>query len=291
MIPSDATILITGITSMHGWPVYELFRAKHAGPVYGVYPRKMKKYFTHHVNVFSCDIEDTQKLTSIFNDVHPDVVIHAGGVCDLDLCEDVPEFAYEVNVNGARNIAVLAHNAYLVYISSDLVFSGNEPCRNGHTEDHMPDPVSIVGDTYVQAEHVIRAVHDHVIVRIGLPIGPSLSGTKGAVDFIEKRLKYNKPMTLFHDEVRSLIATDDLAQGIWLCVTKHLNGLFHFGGIEKYSLYDIGHFLIKQKKYAKEYLIHASRHDEIGGPPRIGDVSLNSEKFYVATGFVPSRVW
>ena len=204
------------------------------------------------------------------------------------MCEDSPDFAYNVNVRGARNIVRLSEDAYVLYISSDLVFSGNDPLDSGYTEQCRCDPVSVVGKTYVEAENEILQHPNCGIVRIGLPIGPSISGTKGAIDFISKRLGGLKKMTLFYDEVRSLITTDDLAEGIVCFFEKGGRGVYHLGGPKEYSLYDIGKYILKKCRYPGEFLIGASRLKEINGPPRIGRVTLDSEKFYTFSGFTPS---
>lgn len=283
-------ILMTGITSMHGWPLYIRLKKEYPDSFYGTFPCKMTKFFPTADNLFACNIEDHLSLKRIFSLVKPDIIVHAGGVCDLDLCEAKPDFAYLINVVGTRNVVALAHNIPIIYISSDLVFSG-EKNVSGYTEEALPDPISVVGKTYLQAEkEIIKAPH-HSIIRIGLPIGDSLSGTKGAVDFIKKRLQNKKPMTLFYDELRSLIHTDCLAQGLTHFLKQRIPGLFHFGGKKKWSLYDIGAQLVTMHQYDTKNLIRASRHDDIGGPPRIGDVSLDSSKFYTSTGFVPQLVW
>jgi len=286
-------ILITGITSIHGWPIFSFFREKYRDNVYAVCPLKMSEYFEKDEKVFYCDIENYSGLEEIFNTVRPDAVLHAGGVCDLDMCEDSPGFAYDVNVIGARNIVSLSENSYLLYISSDLVFSGNNSfsATKGYTEFCKTDPVSVVGRTYVEAENEVQKHNFYGIVRVGLPIGPSISGTKGAVDFIAKRLGKKQRMTLFHDEIRSLITTSDLARGIFSFFDKRGQGLFHFGGQQEYSLYDIGEHLVNTHGYHKEYLIRSSRFDEKNGPPRIGRVTLDSSKFYEFTEFVPCTVW
>jgi len=275
-------ILITGITSMHGWPIYLFFQKKYGKEnVFGIYPYKMRKYFETEKNVFACELENKEKLSNVFSQINPTAVIHAGGVCDLDLCEENPCFAYNINVIGARNIVeLLSENSYLMYISSDLVFSGKKPLEYGYTEECIPDPISVVGKTYLEAEKEIKKFFGSGIVRIGLPLGDSLSGNKGAVDFIAKRLKNNKRMTLFYDEIRSVICIDKLAQGISVLFDKKVVGLFHYGGSKGVSLYDIGKLVLKKNDYNKKYLIKASKEDEIDGPPRIGDVRLNSKRVY-----------
>jgi len=282
-------ILITGITSIHGWPIFSRFREKYGERVYGVAPDINSYFFKDDKKVFFCTMDKFSKLEEIFDKVKPKAVVHAGGVCDLDRCEDSPDFAYQVNVLGTRNIVNLSKDSYLLYISTDLVFSGNDPIDCGYSELSLCDPISVVGRTFVEAENEILQHGMSGIIRLGLPIGPSISGTKGPIDFIAKRLSRNKKMTLFHDEVRSLITTRDVAKAVVHFFDKKGEGIFHCGGPEAYSLYDIGAYLVQERGYQAEFLIRSSRFDEKNGPPRIGRVTLDSTKFYEFTGFTPSN--
>ena len=282
-------ILITGITSIHGWPIFSAFREKYGERVYGVAPDNMSHFFKDDKKVFFCNMEKLSEMGEIFDKVKPGAVVHAGGVCDLDRCESSPDFAYEVNVLGTRNIVNLSKDGYLLYISTDLVFSGNDPALRGYSELSRVDPVSVIGRTFVEAENEILKHGMSGIIRLGLPIGPSISGTKGPIDFIAKRLGKNQKMTLFHDEVRSLITTRDLARAVIHFFDKKGKGVFHCGGPQEYSLYDIGAYLVEERGYREEYLIRSSRLNEKNGPPRIGRVALDSTKFYEFTGFTPSN--
>ena len=96
-------------------------------------------------------------------------------------------------------------------------------------------------------------------------------------------------MTLFHDEIRSLITTADLAAAVIHFFDKKGEGVFHCGGPQEYSLYDIGAYLVEKRGYQEKYLIRSSRFDEKSGPPRIGRVTLDSAKFHEFTGFTPSN--
>ncbi|MFC1666386.1 sugar nucleotide-binding protein [Candidatus Omnitrophota bacterium] len=281
-------ILITGITSIHGWPIFSAFREKYGKRVYGIGPGINSKFFKNDKKVFFCTMEKFSKIKEIFDKVKPKAVVHAGGVCDLDRCEDSPDFAHQVNVLGTRNMVSLSKDSYLLYISTDLVFSGNDPV-DCYSESSVCDPVSVVGRTFVEAENEILQHERSGIIRLGLPIGPSISGTKGPIDFIAKRLSKNKKMTLFHDEIRSLITTRDVAKGVVHFFDKKGKGIFHCGGSQEYSLYDIGAYLVQERGYQEEFLIRSSRFDEKNGPPRIGKVVLDSTKFYEFTGFAPSN--
>jgi len=281
-------ILITGITSIHGWPIFSAFREKYGERVYGIAPDITSRFFKNDKKVFFCTMEKFSRVREIFNKVRPKEVVHAAGVCDLDRCEDSPDFTYRVNVLGTRNIVDLSKDSYLLYISTDLVFSGNNPIDRGYSESSLCDPVSVVGRTFLEAENEVLKHKMSGIMRLGLPIGPSISGTKGPIDFIAKRLSKNKKMTLFHDEIRSLITTTDVAEAVLRFFDKKGKGIFHCGGPQEYSLYDIGAHLVRKRGYQEKFLIRSSRFDEKNGPPRIGKTVLDSTKFYEFTGFTPS---
>jgi dTDP-4-dehydrorhamnose reductase len=216
------------------------------------------------------------RLRDVFQPTH---VIHAAGVCDLDTCEAKPLYAHSINVEGARNItSVFSASCHILYLSSDLVFSGNDPSALGYAETDRPDPVSVVGKTLVLAEKEISKSARHAIVRLGLPMGSSIQGKKGALDFIKHRLQRGLPISLFQDEYRSCIHCDDLADAVVSLLCIEAEGLFHIGGPRPVSLYEIGERILKRGRYKREALIKWSRAEDVNGPPRIGNVHLNSRK-------------
>ncbi|MBI5417838.1 sugar nucleotide-binding protein [Candidatus Poribacteria bacterium] len=277
-IPSDWRILITGITSIHGWPIYQrLNKLIPKDQLLAV--RSPKMDIPIDKNVFSLCITDTDEFLKIKKTFNPTHIIHAAGVCDLDVCEIRKEWAESINQGGARNIVdVFGDSLYILFISSDLVFSGRNPPQTGYSENDKADPVSIVGKTLFQAEKEIIRAKNNCIIRLGLPMGDSITGTKGPIDFIEKRFKRKLPMTLFYDEVRSFINCDELAEIVLHLFCKQETGLYHLGGIEPVSLYALGEKIIEKGSYSKKLLHKLSIHEEKNGPPRIGNVSFNSSK-------------
>ncbi|MFW5775185.1 MAG: sugar nucleotide-binding protein [Chitinivibrionales bacterium] len=270
-------VVMTGITSIHGWPVFQ-YLAQRLGSknVYGIRPPKMK--VPDGKNVSAQCITDTHALKRIRDRFKPTHVVHAAGVCDLDVCEDRPQWAHELNAGGAEAIKEAYGDLPVLYLSTDLVFSGNNPPRRGYTESHVPDPVSVAGRTFAGAESVIQSLYAHCIIRLGLPIGDSVTGTKGAVDWIESRFKRGLPVTLFYDELRSCIECTELAHVVTSLLFTGATGIWHCGGPFSLSLFDIGRFVLRRGNYPRGLLCGISRFDEIDGPPRIGDVSLNSDK-------------
>ncbi|MCF7972344.1 MAG: sugar nucleotide-binding protein [Phycisphaerae bacterium] len=276
-IPEPWRVLATGITSIHGWPIFQALQQHLPDDrLVGIRPPKMD--VPDGPNIVPLCITDVQALEKIRTAFNPTHVIHCAGVCDLDVCEERPDWAHAINVQGAAAMVRIFGDLPMLYVSTDLVFSGANPPTGGYTEDHATDPVSVVGRTFVLAEQQIQAASKHCIVRLALPLGDSINGQKGAVDWIEHRFKRHLPVTLFYDEVRSCVSCDAIASVTLAMLTQKLTGLYHFGGPKPWSLYDIGVYVFERGSYDQTLFRGMLRHEEKDGPPRIGDVSLNSSK-------------
>ena len=278
-IPDSWKVLVTGVTSIHGWPVFSKLHELIPKPrLLGIKPPNTK--VPDADNVSSTCITNQAELKKIRDRFKPTHVIHCAGVCDLDVCEERPEWAHTMNVDGAKAVAdVFGNNVPVLYMSTDLVFSGNNPPVNGYAEDDKPNPISVVGKTFAKAEKQIKACRNHCIIRLGLPLGDSINGDKGAIDWIENRFRRNLPVTLFYDEYRSCINCDEIGTMAISSLFFELKGLFHFGGDKTWSLYDIGKHVLDKGDYSPDLLKGRMRHHEQNGPPRIGNVSLNSNRF------------
>jgi len=275
-------ILVTGITSIHGWPTWRaLSQACEPGQLFGIRPPQTKRPVAD--NIAPVCITDRDALQRIRDEFAPTCVVHCAGVCDLDLCEERPEWAYDLNVNGTGAIAeVFGESCRILYMSTDLVFSGEQSPKDGYAEHHAPDPISVAGRTFHQAEQILGELDDACIVRLGLPLGDSITGDKGAIDWIKSRLTKNRPVTLFFDELRSCVRCDQIAEMIGPLLSLDLRGVYHFGGNRPWRLHEIGQHVQDTYDTAPHLLKGIHRHEEIDGPPRIGNVALNSTKLKTA---------
>ena len=118
-------------------------------------------------------------------------------------------------------------------------------------------------------------------------MGPSIQGKKGAVDWIEGRFKKNKPATLFFDEFRSATPTDDMGKMICELFLHEVTGYYHVAGPSTVSLYEMGKIILEYDNYDHSLLTGIYIEEEKNGPPRIYDVSLNSDKAYDKLGWKP----
>jgi dTDP-4-dehydrorhamnose reductase len=277
-IPDSWRVLVTGVTSIHGWPIFtQLHKLLPETFLYGLRPPKSNAPEAGNVSSFC--ITERKKLEKIKDEFKPTHVIHCAGVCDLDVCEERPEWAHSLNVQGTEAVAdVFGNDVPVLYMSTDLVFSGYNSPAGGYTEHDKPDPINVVGRTFARAETYIQKCRDHCIIRLGLPLGDSIGGAKGAIDWIESRFRRNLPVTLFYDEYRSCVDCKEIGRIVVATLTLGLRGLFHLGGDRRWSLFDIGKYVLDKGEYAPDLLRGIMRHQEKNGPPRIGDVSLNSKK-------------
>jgi dTDP-4-dehydrorhamnose reductase len=277
-MPHEWRVFVTGVTSIHGWPIFQRLRSLVTSDrLFALRPPKMN--VPEGPNVVSMCITDVDGLHRIREEFRPTHVVHCGGVCDLDVCEERPKWAAALNTEGAENLArVFGGDCYVMYLSSDLVFSGNDTPAGGYREEDVVSPVSVVGKTIAAGEEDIRRCRRHCMVLLGLPLGPSITGGKGAVDWIGSRFRRNLKVTLFRDEFRSCIDCGELASAVVRLLVAEAEGLYHLGGRERLSLFGVGAKIIADGDHSTRLLKGIMRKDEVDGPPRVGDISLNSSK-------------
>ena len=92
---------------------------------------------------------------------HPDIVVHAAALAKGDDCERNPKLAKLVNKVATENLLscfnkVRRPKSRFIYISTDLVFDGNESCpTGGFLENDEPSPRSVYAITKREGENVV----------------------------------------------------------------------------------------------------------------------------------------
>jgi dTDP-4-dehydrorhamnose reductase len=178
----------------------------------------------------------------------------------------------------------------MVHLSVDLVFSGN---KDGHyVEEDPTDPVTVYGKTMVAGEQVVLGADPEAcVLRISLPMGGSLSGHAGAIDWISSRFKKSRPATLYTDEIRTPTYTDCLNRLCDTMLASDLGGIFHAGAPRPLSLYQIAQVINRVGGYPPDCLFGILREHAGPIPPRAGNVSMNSAKLARTLGYAPFSPW
>lgn len=148
----------------------------------------------------------------------PDLVINAAAWTDVDACESDPRRAHAVNALGpwwlARACLVLG--ATLVTVSTEHVFSGPAPVRNGEprgwSEFDVPSPANVYGASKAAGEQLVRGcLPQHHIVRTSW-----VAGARGNnfVTAILRAARTRDQLEVVEDEVGAPTYSRDLARAL-----------------------------------------------------------------------------
>ncbi|GKZ14666.1 NAD(P)-dependent oxidoreductase [Haladaptatus sp. T7] len=147
------TVAVTGATGYVGSRVVEVLRTAH--PEWTVRP------LSHHESgpaidggIEHVDIRDRDRLTDAL--AGSDVVVHLAAVSGVKNCDENPELAYEVNVQGTNNVAWFCwrETAALVFPFSVAVLGTPESMPV--TVDSPRTPMNWYGRTKVLGERAVQ---------------------------------------------------------------------------------------------------------------------------------------
>jgi len=283
-------LLITGTAGVAGYNAFRFFHDLFPRQVIGIRPRN--NWRLSGPGLVALDAEDLPGLQKLFDRWQFRSVLNCAGNCALKSCELDPQMAWRTNVASAQNlVAVVGSRAVrVIHLSVDLVFSGARP--GGYTEDDVPDPVTVYGQTMVEAERALMSrLPQACVLRISLPMGVSFNGHAGAIDWIQSRFKKQQPATLYFDEVRTPTYCACLNELFLSLLTTELDGLYHAGGPRALSLYQIAQIVNRAGGYKPELLMGCPRAEAGPLPPRAGNVSLDCRKLIAALGTNPFHGW
>jgi len=252
-----------GATSMLGWSIL------------GAAPVPVTAFCNGHTRRPPAGVErgihldDPLAMYELFAAERPRLIIHCAGVCDVEKCEQSPDFAYSVNVDGTQLLIDHApREARIVYCSSDHVFSGD---TGPYDEASPTDPVSVYGKTRVAAERLIAARPNSLILRTGLWIGPSATGRNGHLDWLRYRHRRQLPMTVVADEQRSAMWASDAARRVWDLARSELTGLRHIVATRVVSRPELAAYLVERYATGAKLEVHYRRDRRA---PHLGRVEL-----------------
>jgi len=289
-VPVPLPLLITGLAGVPGYNAMEYFRARYPGQVFALSPEGNR--LARGPDVLACNAENGDRLARLFDRHRFAAVLNCGGNCALRPCELNPKLAWLLNVRGIENLLdqTSPRGLRLVHLSVDLVFSGDKP--GDYVEEDPTDPVTAYGLTMAAAEQrVLQRDPKACVLRISLPMGVSLNGHAGAIDWIASRFRKERPATLFFDEIRTPTYTDCLNRLYEVVLGRELSGLFHAGSPRRLSLFEIAQVINRVGGYDPRCLHGIPRRQAGPVPPRAGNVCMDSGKLARALGCEVLDAW
>ncbi len=232
--------------------------------------------------VSAIDVSQSGDVDRAVDEVHPDAIIHAAAMANLDAAAADPQRARQVNVEGTRNVARAAARigARLVYLSTDLVFDGEHaPYR----EDVEPKPILTYGRSKLEGERAALETAPCCVVRSALLFGWSRTAAACFTEVMLRRLREGHRVKLFSDEFRTPLAVDTLCEILLeLAERCELAGVYHAAGTERLSRYEFGRRTCEAFGLPVELLDQSTRDQVPSREPRPRDCSLDTTKLRAA---------
>ena len=229
-------ILITGITGLLGQGLLGSIPA--GDRVIGVSRGLTTGVVNDSLELVQTDVTDQEAIDRIFDRYEIDVVIHAAGEGSVDVVEKDPILGRLSIVQSAENLASISkrHDAQVIYISTNAVFSGNE---SPYTEASETRPLNLYGQLKKEAEIVFMESDDRCsIVRPILMYGWPLQGQRtNPVAFTISQLRANQEIMMVNDVWENSVYNINCADAIWQVVKKEVTGVIHIAGQTRLNRY------------------------------------------------------
>ncbi|NQE05081.1 dTDP-4-dehydrorhamnose reductase [ANME-1 cluster archaeon GoMg1] len=205
--------------------------------------------------------------------IKPEIIIHTAALTNVDECEVNKELAYKINAEGTKRVAEITRGlgAFLVYVSTDYVFSGE---KGKYKEDDEPHPVNYYGYTKLMGEGYCDCIARPCVIYGAKPA----SGKVNFALWLIETLKDSKKVEIVTDQFITPTLNTNLAKMLLEIAEQGLKGIFHLTGATRISRYDFA-LRIANKFGLNEDLVIPSRMEEmkwIAARPK--DSSLDTSK-------------
>lgn len=221
--------------------------------ILALHDRKIELQGTQSVKV---DTSSFQSLSLAISQIKPDIIINTAGLTSVEVCEEFPERAVEVNTLLALNLAKISslNSINFVHISTDHLFSGQKMLVD---ENEPIDPQNMYALTKANAEtEVSNSNPDSLIIRTNF-YGWGSSYRNSFSDTIIKTLRQGNKINLFTDVYYTPILIQNLVEVVHRLIEIKASGLFNVVSDTRVSKFEFGLCLAKIFGFDKT-LIHSA---------------------------------
>jgi UDP-glucose 4-epimerase len=241
------------------------------------------------------DIRDRRQLEEVIGNFRGEVIFHLAALPGLQLCNENPEEAIEVNVLGTFNVLEVARRLGIkrvIFSSSAAVYG--VPLKLPVDEEYPLRPLNLYGVTKVTGENLMFLYHENygletVILRFGNVHGVGLYTRDDTVipKFVKLGLE-GKPLTVYGDgnSSRDFVHVLDIVEAMRLAAEAEAvaGEAFNIGG-ENRKIGELAEIVVEEvaKTTGKEVGV-------VNLPPRVGETkefSYSLDKTEKRLGFRP----
>ncbi len=198
------------------------------------------------LNKDELNVLDREKILDSKN-LNPDYIIHCAALVDADYCEDHEEEAYDIIVNGIKNIIELAKvtGAKVFFPQSFLIFDGKElPI----TETTTPNPLCVYGKLKLMAERILfEELPQSLVVRMagffgGREVDKNFVGK--IIPHLAKLIKESRNSIEIGDRIWQPTYTNDLAYNSLLLLSNNEFGIYNMASRGSASFYELSVLIV-----------------------------------------------
>jgi len=235
------------------------------------------------------DITKKDSILTTLQNVDFDIFLHLAAYTNVDRAETEEDLAYQINVEGTKNIqeAIKNKNKKLIYISTGFVFDGANPPYN---EVSIPNPQSVYAKTKWQGEEIVNppAGGQAMIVRIEYPYRAKYDPKRDFVATIKKLLSENKNINMVNDSLITPTFIDDVAYALKYLFNNFSPEIFHIVGSSSLSPYQAGQAIARVFNLDEKLIIPISAADYFRGKaqrPKNAIIKSIKNNFYKMKSF------
>jgi dTDP-4-dehydrorhamnose reductase len=234
------------------------------------------------------DIISYTDLKKVFDDLSPTHVINLAAYTNVEKAEIEEQKAYEINVIGPKNLAILCKEkkATLIHFSTDYVFGESE--KPTFNEDDETSPLNVYGMTKLEGEEEIKKSKClYVIIRT------SWVYSNHGNNFYLKMLQLSQKMSelnVVDDQWGSPTSSKELCRAIAAVlitkITRKNSGIYNFAGLGKTNWKEFATEIFRQGRIP--VVVKGIPASGFGGKAvRPSNSYLSSMKFYDGFGIMP----
>ena len=200
--------------------------------------------YTDYLELDICDLNQLQAFFK--SNTQIDYCVNCAAYTAVDKAETEADKAFEINVIGAKNLALACNEqgAILIHISTDFLFDGDKNLP--YTEKDVAKPISVYGASKLQGEVEIQQIlKEHFIIRT------SWLYSEYGQNFMKTMLRLAETrdeISVVSDQIGTPTYAGDLAQVILKLILENNKsyGTYHYSNEGIASWYDFSKAIFEE---------------------------------------------
>jgi len=229
--------LVVGASGLVGKALMRVLKTAHTDAVgtYAKFPG---------AGLEALDITSSTQVRACVERHRPVTIFLTAALTHVDYCEDHPDEAFAINVDGPRAVAEAARSldAQLVFYSTEYVFDGK---AGPYDEEDPPSPLSVYGRSKLAAERAIcDIVENALILRTTVLFGWDSNSTNFAMQ-VYRKVRAREQMTIPMDQFGNPTLAEYLAEMSLALAQLGVRGIVNVVGKDLVARSEFARALVK----------------------------------------------